>query len=806
MTRLVDVAVFAPLEKPLTYSIPAKWNSEIKAGMRVVVPLSARQCVGVVVDDNASGENLGGGKARAILEVLDTEPLLSEELLDFLKWSAGYYLAPLGEIIRAALPAGMSGRAKRQLAITDQGKAALAAQDAILRSQQDELDEGECKLLRAVVGGAKSAPKNQQSAIRRLVARGFLEEFIGSRDAPKVRQETFVRIVEGFYPESVKRAPAQRRLMERLVEAGGYSSLALLSEGLTDARALAKKLAEKGLLTIERVAVRHDPFADQIIPPDPNHELTDEQQAALERILAALAEAKFKAFLLHGITGSGKTEVYLKAIARVIETGATALVLVPEISLTPQLAARFRARFGEAVAVLHSGLTSAQRLDQWRRIHSRELSIVVGARSAIFAPLHNLKMIIVDEEHDGSFKQEEGVRYNARDLALARAHSNDAIAILGSATPSMESYHGQQEGRLDLLELRRRPTPSPLPAVELVDLRRFRTGKHGVFSSKLAEAVEKTVEDKGQVILFLNRRGYAPLVICSDCGSSFHCEHCSVTLTHHRGAKRLVCHYCGYSIALPSKCPACQNDQLDLRGFGTERIERALLERWPDIRVGRLDRDTATSDGLRTILDRFARREFDVLVGTQMVTKGHDFPGVTLVGVICADLGLQFPDFRASERTFQLMTQVAGRAGRAERPGRVLIQTYSPEHASVLTARDHDYLSFFRQEIIARRELGYPPIGHLISIRIDGEDVERVRHSSIRLAEDCADLAREKAVQLLGPSEAPLQRLKGRTRWLLLLKGRNRQGIRMVARKAMLTKSADPGVRITVDVDPYAML
>lgn len=709
-------------------------------------------------------------------------------------------------MIRAALPAGMTGRAKRQLTLTDHGKAALLAQEAILRSEQDELDGAELALLRRVKGGKRVAPKNQQSTIRRLVQRGLLDESTGSRDAPKVREEIHLRIVEGHELAELGRAPAQKRLMEKLREAGGFASLTGLSEGITDARSLAKKLSAKGMLVLERVEVRHDPFADQIIPPDPNHELTDEQQAVLGRIHGALEESKFAAFLLHGITGSGKTEVYLKAIARVIDQGATALVLVPEISLTPQLASRFRARFGESVAVLHSGLKDSQRLDQWRRIRSQELPIVVGARSAIFAPLKNLRMIIVDEEHDGSFKQEEGVRYNARDLALVRAHRVGAVAVLGSATPSMESYHGQEEGRLELLELRKRPTPSPLPSVELVDLKQFRTGKHGVFSSKLAEAVAATVEAKGQVILFLNRRGYAPLVICSDCGETFQCEHCSVSLTHHRGTRRLVCHYCGYAIPLPPKCPACQKDELDLRGFGTERIEQALLQRWPELRVGRLDRDTASSDGLTTILDRFSRREFDVLVGTQMVTKGHDFPGVTLVGVICADLGLQFPDFRAAERTFQLMTQVAGRAGRGDSPGRVLIQTFSPEHSSLAMAREHDYLGFYRYEVAARRELGYPPSGYLISIRIDGEDVERVVRSAGQLAGDCSTLAREHSVQLLGPSEAPLQRLKGRTRWLLLLKGANRVGIRKVARMALSAKSADPGVRITVDVDPYAML
>ncbi len=500
--------------------------------------------------------------------------------------------------------------------------------------------------------------------------------------------------------------------------------------------------------------------------------------------------------------------MYLQFIARELKEGKNALVLVPEISLTPQLAARFRARFGDQVAVLHSGLSEAERFGQWRLIRKGQLRIVVGARSAVFAPLGNLGVIIVDEEHDPSFKQETGVRYNARDLALMRARSCNAVAVLGSATPSMESFRGAGQGRLSLLTMRNRATPRPLPRVEVVDLRTYKTGKEGILSAPLAAALEEALANKEQAILFLNRRGFSSFVLCKSCGHIIRCRNCSVSMTYHRkGRERIICHYCGYAEGLPTRCPACAADKLGLMGLGTERVEEVISARFPGARVARLDRDTAQGKGLRAILAAVRKREVDILVGTQMVTKGHDFPDVTLVGVICADLGLHFPDFRAGERTFQLLTQVAGRAGRGERPGRVLVQTYSPQHASLRCAREHDYEAFFDQEVRQRGELGYPPEGHLTSVHLNGPKPDEVARAARDLAREARRLSSDD-VSILGPTEAPLQKLKGKTRWLMLLKANERKPLRqlVLGLKALVAEKDLGKVRVHFDIDPLSML
>jgi primosomal protein N' (replication factor Y) len=513
--------------------------------------------------------------------------------------------------------------------------------------------------------------------------------------------------------------------------------------------------------------------------------------------------------LLHGITGSGKTEVYLRAIAEVTSRGQAAVVLVPEISLTPQLGARFRARFGDRVAVLHSGLTARERYDEWHRLRCGEADIALGARSAVFAPLSRpLGIVVVDEEHDSSFKQEEGVRYNARDVALVRAKQAGAVCVLGSATPSLESYRGAETGRLELLELRQRATAGELPAVKLLDLRRYQPDADSMMTAPLAEAVSETLAAGDQAILFLNRRGWSTFVLCTACGEAQRCDNCAVSLTYHRWAARMLCHYCSSSRPLPRACPSCgAAEAIAQRGLGTERAADAIAERFPSARIGRLDRDVAGGAGAEAILARFARRELDILVGTQMVTKGHDFPGVTLVGVLCADTGLSMPDFRAAERTFQLLSQVAGRAGRGDKPGRVLIQSYRTEHTAIIAARDHDYPSFYRSELASRAELGYPPHGHLVAIRVDGRDAAAVEQRTRRIAAAARPVADQLGVAVLGPTEAPLARLKGRTRWHLWLRAPERSGLRGVLRAldAELGSRAG-GVRVTADVDPVSAL
>ncbi len=582
-----------------------------------------------------------------------------------------------------------------------------------------------------------------------------------------------------------------------------------LAKRVNGAAGAVRALAELGIVERGRQPQgRAAPAAIAAAPKDPLPP-TAEQSAALAEIHAAAAAGGFHPFLLHGVTGSGKTEVYLQSIAAVLAAGKGAVVLVPEIALTPQLAGRFRARFGDLVAVLHSGLSDGERLRQWRRLRSGEARIALGARSAVFAPVADLGMIVVDEEHDPSFKQEEGVRYHARDVALVRAQRAGAVCILGSATPALESYARALEGKYRLLTMAERAHARPLPAVDVVDLRVYRPDGEAMLSAPLDQAIGETLAAGNQTILFLNRRGFATFILCCGCGHSFRCPQCSVSLTYHKQGDRLRCHYCGHAEPVPIDCPRCGGEETIRRlGLGTERIEEALKTRYPTARVARLDRDTAAGNGLRDVLERFSRREIDILVGTQMVTKGHDFPGVTLVGVLCADSALSLPDFRAGERTFQLLTQVAGRAGRGEQAGRVIIQTWAPEHPAVQCAQAHDYHSFFTAECIARAELGYPPRGRLVAVRIDGSDEHEVRNLADELALRGQKLGGP--VTMLGPAEAPLKKLRGRTRWHLWVKSEDRTALRDFVRRLLDGCTAHGRTRsdlaVTVDVDPISAL
>ncbi|MCB9574680.1 MAG: primosomal protein N' [Kofleriaceae bacterium] len=601
-------------------------------------------------------------------------------------------------------------------------------------------------------------------------------------------------------------------MVDALAAAGGAMAVAVLALAVPKAAPALRELVAAGVVAIDTVeidptaAVAGDALPAAVTPPT----LTADQRTALDAISGAMGTG-FAAFLLHGVTGSGKTEVYLHAIEHALGGDGTALVLVPEISLTPQLAARFRARFGDQVAVLHSGLTDRDRLGEWQRLRKGDARIALGARSAVFAPIERLAIVVVDEEHDTSFKQDEGVRYHGRDVALTRAQRAGAVCVLGSATPSMESFAAARAGRYQLLSMPGRATARPLPEVQIVDLRTYLPDGEGMLSAPLAEALGETLAAGDQAILFLNRRGFATFVMCRACGHAFRCPHCSVSLTYHRFSDRLMCHYCGFGQRVPDACPSCKAlETIDRKGLGTERIAEAVATRFPTARVARLDRDVASGAKVEGVLAKVARRETDILVGTQMVTKGHDFPGVTLVGVLLADTGLSMPDFRASERTFQLLTQVAGRAGRGDRAGRVIIQTYKPEAAAVACASRHDYVGFFDAELVSRGELGYPPHGRIAALRIDGPDPARVVAEAERLGALAAAVARGAgpgagAVEVLGPVEAPLARLRGRTRWQLWLRSADRGALRRVIR-ALATAEVAGGIRVGVDVDPVSAM
>jgi primosomal protein N' (replication factor Y) len=822
VSRFVEVAVQLPVAGTFHYSVPAATAGVRLVGRRVLVPFGSRGVTGLVVaeSDAAPGEV----EVRDVEALLDAEPALSGELVELCRWIASYYEAPIGEVVRAALPAGTRVRTASRIEITDEGRKALdGAGGAMVRAQREALAALAAAGGDLAAGDVPGGKRGATALIEELSVAGWVRMVRDVRRARVrdrvVREAVLLRRPEGDEEEKeLGRAPAQKAVFDALVAAGGRAEVPALRAVHKQAANHLRALAGRGLVEIREKVVRAgalEQTGDEagLVAPVAAPVPSAGQAAALAELRAGLAAGEFRGYLLHGITGSGKTEVYLQIIADALAAGQGALVLVPEISLTPQLAARFRARFGDQVAVLHSGLSDRERFDEWSRLRDGSAQIALGARSAVFAPLARLGVVVVDEEHDSSFKQEEGVRYHARDVALVRAQRARALCVLGSATPSLESYHGAESGRLALLELRERATARPLPEVELIDLRVHRAEQDSMLTAPLARAVAETLERGEQAILFLNRRGFHTFVLCVKCGHAFRCKSCSVSLTYHRQLERLLCHYCGHSERMATRCPACSTTgSIARRGLGTERVAAGLERMFPRARIARLDRDAAAGTRIDRVLGRMARGEIDLLVGTQMVAKGHDFPGVTLVGVLLADTGLSLPDFRASERTFQLLTQVAGRAGRGDRAGRVMIQSYRIDAIAVSAAQQHDYRGFYASELEARRELDYPPFGHLAAIRLDGPDAGEVAAEAANLAERARRLgssAGAGGVAVLGPSEAPLARLKGRTRWHMWLRARERRELRGFLRALVPAERAggrSGRVRVTVDVDPVSAL
>ncbi|MBI4950769.1 MAG: primosomal protein N' [Myxococcales bacterium] len=777
-----SVAVPVPLGHALTYLVPPELVGVLRPGARVVCTLGARRVVGVVFALGDAPPGLALERIKPIGGVLDPEPVLPTELLAFLGELAEYYLAPIGEVLRLALP-------------------------AVEREQVRSLEEQGVLAHGERVGGGK----------RRVGG----------------RLVQFARPTERCEPPGKLRG--QSAALLALLRASGERSVTELETRFSNARAALRTLAEQGLVALERrpapVAAAELAEAVRDTPP----ELTPAQLAAVARIDGALA-ARFSAgasgsaaspaappsdapgaeplgFLLFGVTGSGKTEVYMHAVARTLAAGRGALVLVPEIALTPQLLGRFRARFGDAAALLHSDMAESERYRMWQRLRSGELRVALGARSALFAPVADLGLVVVDEEHDGSFKQEEGVRYHARDMAMLRAHRAGAVVVLGSATPSLESVALVRRGRLAELDLPERAhAAAALPAVEIVDLRRHRAGPtgHRLLTTPLHRAIEQTLGRQEQVILFLNRRGFSPSVVCSSCGTVVSCKSCSVALTfHQRRGGRLMCHYCEFTTALPERCPDCRVGELTLEGLGTEKLEDAVAEAFPTARVGRLDRDVASGARSERVLDKLRRRELDILVGTQMVTKGHDLPGVTLVGVVNADAALSMPDFRAAERGFQLLVQVAGRAGRHDRPGRVVVQTRDPSHPAIRFAASHDVRGFLAHELADRRELRYPPWSRLALLRVEAASEQVARAAALELATRAraTEAVTRGDVEVLGPAPAPIARLRARYRFRVLLRARARPPLRFVLQSlAPVRQALDRSVRSVFDVDPVSML
>ncbi len=746
---IIEVAIPVRIDQTFSYRVPERLAGEVAVGKRVLVPFGRRKVTGYV---------LGAGDAttaelKDIIEVLDAEPLVTPAELAFLRWVASYYLFPLGEVLKTALPAGIN--------LTS-------------RQRQVEGPDGNCATEEVLAGGRRV---KTELFYRALPAPAGVTQ-------PRGRGGEILAFLAGM-----EEAPAH-----------------LIRQRFGTCAPQLKRLRELGLVAAAAREVYRDPFREEVFEHDTPLVLNDDQAVALARLTEACTTAAFAPFLLYGVTGSGKTEVYLQTIAHVLSRGKTALVLVPEIALTPQLVRRFKRRFRCGIAVLHSGLSDGERFDEWRRIRRGEAEIVIGARSAIFAPLERIGIIVVDEEHEGSYKQSEGVRYHARDLALVRGKMEKGVVLLGSATPLVTSFHAAREGRLGYLELPRRVRDLPMPTVELVDAR----GKKGeTFLPPLAAALAENLAAGGQSLLFLNRRGFATYLVCQECGFVLRCPNCAVTLTYHRRRERHFCHYCDYSIPAPSICPGCNSPSIGLLGRGTERVEEEVRELLPEARVSRMDRDTTSGRGGHArILRGLEEGRIDILIGTQMIAKGHDFPGVTLVGVVSADATLNIPDFRSAERTFQLITQVLGRAGRGDAPGRVIVQSLAPDHYAIRRAVSHDVTGFYEEELAFRRETGYPPFAFLATLHLsstNGAVVEQGAEQAARLLQQLKGRFRSR-VEILGPVTSPLGKLRGRFRWQILLKAPTRSDLHRLVNAFRSAIDLPAQVRLVIDIDPVEMM
>ena len=817
-----DVALLRafPGRDALTYAVPTSAGSELRIGMRVVAPLGGRRETGLVVAlRDVAPDGVAG--IRAIDEVLDHEPIVSAEVFALCRWTARYYLAGLSDVLAVALPGGLRARAGTVLRLVDDAPATQSALEAAIVAHLKDAGPAAVSQLARALGWSGVA-----RAGRALLARGIVvAEERRRRPSVTTRYVTLYSLARELtvaeHELLARRAPRQAACYERLRAAAGRR----LAAGDLDPplRHAAEVLTRRGVAQRAREERYRDTGSTAPAAPEPA--LTSAQADAVDAVDAG----RFQVYLLHGITGSGKTEVYLQLAARARAAGRAVLLLVPEIALTHQLVVRAQQRFGSAVALVHSGLAPGQRWDEWRRVARGEAHVVIGTRSAVFAPLVDIGLVVVDEEHDPAYKQDEGLRYHGRDLAIVRAKLAGIPIVLGSATPSVESHQQALAGRYRRLSLPERVHGRPLPEVTLVDLRSpsgrpiavasdaaAPTTPPGepealLFSPTLLDAMRTALGRNEQVLLFLNRRGFANALHCLVCGEPAGCPSCSVSLTLHRRRAALLCHHCGYArSARDTTCHACRRGALVALGLGTERVEAEVARIFPAARAARLDRDTTTRPGShRRILEAWGAGRLDVLIGTQMVTKGHDVPGVTLVGVLLADVALGMPDFRAAERAFQLLTQVAGRAGRGDVPGRVIVQTYRPAHHSLVAAAAHDYAGFAPAELAARREVGYPPFVRLAVVRLEGADSDRTGKAAEALAERSRAACAAKGVQLRGPAPAPLERLRGRHRWQLILSAPDTRPLHDVLRELQQAWRTSPearAIRLVVDVDPVSML
>jgi primosomal protein N' (replication factor Y) len=829
VSRYVDVALPVPLDQAFTYEVN---GVEPVVGARVLVPFAGQRLMGVVM--RAHDQAPEGVEVKAVQQVLDDAALLPDELMELARWIAGYYVAPLGEVLRGMLPLGAEVRRQLLYRITDVGRKVLyegAAKGASRRSKlSPEEQNREYSVLNYLEGGEaakmsalRSATGANKGLLEGMVRKKWLvkEAVAEERDARRL-EKVAVLVEDARLP---KLNANQTAILAELASIGGRMRVRDLRETV-GRRGVPEStlgtLVKRGLVRIEEVAEDFHFGGVGMHGKKHAHEhaLNEAQMEALGTIAAAMAQGSFRPHLLYGVTGSGKTAVYFAAMRRALDAGKSALLLVPEIGLTPAMTGQLVAAFGDEVALLHSQLTPDERAEQWHRIRRGEARVVVGTRSAVFAPVKELGLIIVDEEHDGSYKQEETPRYHGRDVAVMRAKLNGAVVVLGSATPSLESWANAEKGRYARVEMRERVADRPLPAVELVDMRNeFReTGQEQIFSRRLIEETEATIQRGEQAIILLNRRGYSFVVMCRSCGEKIECENCAISMTYHKPVsgsegiaqpgQRLECHYCGFRRGVPKKCPRCESEHLYYLGAGSQQGEERLQEIFPHARIGRMDRDTVRGrSDMERLLARLHAGEINLLVGTQMIAKGHDIHGVTLVGVVGADFALGLPDFRAAERVFQLLTQVSGRAGRGELPGKVLVQTYHPDHYAVKFAAAHDYPGFVTKEMQYRRWMHYPPYAVLANVVVQSERLEEATGWSAELGR-WFERARQDKVRVLGPAAAPISRLKRIYRYHFVLKAEKRQMLGETLR-AMLGFAESRGIlrrNLVIDVDAVHLM
>ena len=814
-----EVVLNLPLKDSFTYAVPSQFHSIVQPGYRVFVPFGRRKLTGYVV--SLSDSHDPALAIKDIEDVLDTDPVLSPEILSLTKWIADYYQSSWGEAVKAALPAGLEDESREILTLSPEGGSAL---------NEGTLKESWSIILKTVQQRGQVTPnqlrrflkdKFSAYALARLKQTGCLQSQLHiNRSVVRYQYEKLARAVTPApdheeVEKLLSRSPKQKAIYTLLLD--GEKTLKELAKQIPSYSAPFKKLRGKGLAEVTTIKNHRDSEpdeADASWSPEAHLPFTPDQKRAFKELNHSLDVGEFKTYLLHGVTGSGKTELYIRCIQKALELKKTAIMMVPEISLTPQTVARFHARFGKNVAILHSGLSQRERYLEWKKIQDKRVSIVVGARSAIFAPFKGLGVIVIDEEHDSSYKQDSSPRYHARDTAIVRARSENAVVILGSATPSLESLANTESGKYHYLSLDKRVQNRLLPVVEIVDMQKEKDEKKNftILSGRLKTAIRHRLDRKEQVFLFLNRRGTSNYIFCTECGFVFDCHYCSVTLTFHGKDNLIRCHYCNYTARVPKSCADCQGQVIKFSGYGTQRLEDEIRRLFPQARTVRIDRDTTRGrSAFESMHQLMNAGEIDILIGTQMITKGHDFPNVTLVGVVHADISLNIPDFRSAERSFQLLTQVAGRAGRGRVPGQVIIQTHEPSHYVFGFVREHNFKKFYEKEIVNRKKLNYPPFTRMAALGIECEIEAMGERATRELAEPLARIvARARDIEMVGPSPAALYQIKNKYRWHILLRAKSAGTLRSVldqAKNLKEFKSPFKGkVKISIDVDPLNLL